>query len=157
MDGQSGSMHYDGYLSKEVAYFTQHGKNPVQQDRQENLLPEKDIVTYMEGLLKKETNKQINMAHDLLTRESPEIIRFFQDIGHITELLKSEPDRYRPVLNGDRYITETELSELLKITRRTLVEHRTTGLIPYYRLGGRILYKEKDIIKLLDENRLEAF
>ena len=92
------------------------------------------------------------MAHDLLTRESPEIIRFFQDIGHITE-----PDRYRPVLNGDRYITETELSELLKITRRTLVEHRTTGLIPYYRLGGRILYKEKDIIKLLDENRLEAF
>ena len=91
------------------------------------------------------------MAHDLLTRESPEIIRFFQDIGHITELLRSEPDRYRPVLNGDRYITEAELSESLKITRRTLVEHRTTGL------GGRILYKEKDIIKLLDENRLEAF
>ena len=50
-----------------------------------------------------------------------------------------------------------ELSESLKITRRTLVEHRTTGLIPYYRLGGRILYKEEDIIKLLDENRLEAF
>ena len=99
----------------------------------------------------------VNMAHDLLTRESPEIIRFFQDIGHITELLRNEPDRYRPVLNGDRYITEAELSESLKITRRTLVEHRTTGLIPYYRLGGRILYKEKDIIKLLDENRLEAF
>ena len=96
------------------------------------------------------------MAHDLLTRESPEIIRFFQDIGHITELLKSKPDRYRPVLNGDRYITEAELSESLKITRRTLVEHRTTGLIPYYRLGGRILYKEKDIIKLLDENRMEV-
>ena len=55
------------------------------------------------------------MAHDLLTRESPEIIRFFQDIGHITELLKSKPDRYRPVLNGDRYITEAELSESLKI------------------------------------------
>lgn len=30
------------------------------------------------------------MAHDLLTRESPEIIRFFQDIGHITELLKKQ-------------------------------------------------------------------
>lgn len=97
------------------------------------------------------------MAHDLLTRESPEIIRFFQDIGHITELLRSEPDRYRPILNGDRYITEAELSESLKITRRTLVEHRTTGLIPYYRLGGRILYKEKDIIKLLDETGWKLF
>ena len=42
------------------------------------------------------------MAHDLLTRESPEIIRFFQDIGHITELLKSEPDRYRPVLTSPK-------------------------------------------------------
>ena len=41
MDGQSGSMYHDGYLSKKVAYFTQHGKNPVQQDRQENLLSEK--------------------------------------------------------------------------------------------------------------------
>lgn len=29
------------------------------------------------------------MAHDLLTRESPEITQFFQDIGHITELLKA--------------------------------------------------------------------
>ena len=31
----------EGCISKKVAYFTQHGKNPVQQDRQENLLPEK--------------------------------------------------------------------------------------------------------------------
>lgn len=86
------------------------------------------------------------MAHDLLTRESPEIIRFFQDIGHITELLKSKPDRYRPVLNGDRYITEAELSESLKITRRTLVEHRTqpdlspiTGWEAGYFIKKRIL------------------
>lgn len=97
------------------------------------------------------------MAQDLLTKESPEIIRFFQDIEHLTRFLDSEQDRYRPVLNGERYITEAELAELLKITRRTLIEHRTTGLFPYYRLGGRILYKENDIIKLLNENRLEAF
>ncbi|WP_418211528.1 helix-turn-helix domain-containing protein [Bacteroides zhangwenhongii] len=97
------------------------------------------------------------MVRCVTPRESLEIIRFFQDIRHITEFLKREPDRYRPVLNGDRYITEAELSELLKITRQTLIEHKATGLIPYYRLGGRILYKEKDIIKLLDENRLEAF
>ena len=70
------------------------------------------------------------MAHDLLTRESPEIIRFFQDIGHITELLKSKPDRYRPVLNGDRYITEAELSESLKITRRTLLNTGQPDLSP---------------------------
>ena len=77
------------------------------------------------------------MAQDLLTKESPEIIRFFQDIEYLTRFLDSEQDRYRPVLNGERYITEAELAELLKITRRTLIEHRTTGLFPYYRLGAR--------------------
>ena len=71
--------------------------------------------------------------------KSPAAAEYMKQLGfsegyellHITELLRSEPDRYRPVLNGDRYITEAELSESLKITRRTLVEHRTTGLIPY--------------------------
>ena len=46
------------------------------------------------------------MAQDLLTKESPEIIRFFQDIEYLTRFLDSEQDRYRPVLNGERYITE---------------------------------------------------
>ena len=54
------------------------------------------------------------MAQDLLTKESPEIIRFFQDIEYLTRFLDSEQDRYRPVLNGERYITEAELAELLK-------------------------------------------
>lgn len=97
------------------------------------------------------------MAQDLLTKDSLEIIQFFQNIEYINRFLESESEKYRPVLNGERYITEAELSELLKITRRTLIEHRTTGLFPFYRLGGRILYKENDIIKLLNENRLESF
>lgn len=97
------------------------------------------------------------MAHNLLTKESPEIIRFFQDIEYLTKFLESESHKYRPVLDGERYITEAELVELLKITRRTLIEHRTNGLFPYYRLGGRILYKENDIIRLLENNRMEAF
>ena len=102
-------------------------------------------------------SEKITVSAQYGKKESPEIIRFFQDIEYLTRFLDSEQDRYRPVLNGERYITEAELAELLKITRRTLIEHRTTGLFPYYRLGGRILYKENDIIKLLNENRLEAF
>lgn len=94
---------------------------------------------------------------DLLTKESPEIIQFFQNTQYLNNFLKSESDKYRPVLNGERYITEAELSELLKITRRTLIEHRTSGLFPFYRLEGRILYKENDIIELLKKNRMEAF
>ena len=46
---------------------------------------------------------------------------------------------------------------ILRATPMIFKGFAVSGLIPYYRLGGRILYKEKDIIKLLDENRLEAF
>ena len=73
------------------------------------------------------------MAQDLLTKDSLEIIQFFQNIEYINRFLESESEKYRPVLNGERYITEAELSELLKITRRTLIEHRTPGLFPFYR------------------------
>lgn len=40
MDNQEACIMMD-ISPRKVAYFTQHGKNPVQQDRQENLLPEK--------------------------------------------------------------------------------------------------------------------
>ena len=63
----------------------------------------------------------------------------------------------RPVLNGERYMTDSELAEHLKLTRRTLAEYRITGKLPYYNVGGKLLYKEKDILVLLERNRMEAF
>lgn len=63
---------------------------------------------------------------------------------------------YRPPLNGERYITDEELSRILKINRRSLIIHRQNGVIPYYHIGGKILYKESDIEKLLRGNYYSA-
>ena len=57
----------------------------------------------------------------------------------------------RPVLNGERYITDSELAEKLKLTRRTLADYRMNGRLPYYKVGGKLLYKEKDILVLLEK------
>lgn len=97
------------------------------------------------------------MTNSLLTKESPEIVRFFEGMEYLTKLLNTETEQFRPLLNGERFITDPELARILKLTSRTLVEHRISGLLPYYKLGGKILYKEKDIIKVLENNRLEAF
>ena len=88
------------------------------------------------------------MIQSLLTKETPEIIRFFRNIGSLSEMLDKQEEKLRPVLNGERYITDCELAEQLKLTRRTLAE---------YRIGGKLLYKEKDILALLERNRVEAF
>jgi excisionase family DNA binding protein len=59
------------------------------------------------------------------------------------------PYSLRPALNGERYLTDRELSKTLNISRRTLQDYRTEGKIPYYPVGGKILYRESDIEKIL--------
>ena len=97
------------------------------------------------------------MIQSMLTKETPEIIRFFRNIGILSEMLDKQEEKLRPVLNGERYITDCELAEQLKLTRRKLAEYRINGKLPYYKIGGKLLYKEKDILALLEKNRMEAF
>ena len=63
----------------------------------------------------------------------------------------------RPVLGGERYLTDTEVSAQLKLSRHTLQDYRNEGRISYYQLGGKILYRESDIEKMLQENYQEAY
>ena len=62
-----------------------------------------------------------------------------------------------PTLGGERFLTDREVSARLKVSRRTLQDYRNNGMIAYYQLGGKILYKESDIEKMLAANYREAF
>lgn len=97
------------------------------------------------------------MTQFILTKESPEIIRFFRNISTLSKMLDDQEKNFRPVLNGERYIADSELAEKLKLTRRTLADYRMNGRLPYYKVGGKLLYKEKDILVLLEKNRVETF
>ena len=50
-----------------------------------------------------------------------------------------------------------EMEEKLKLSKRTLLDYRRYGILPYYQIGGKILYRESDIVRLLEKNRKEAF
>ena len=63
----------------------------------------------------------------------------------------------RPTLGGERFLTDREVSARLKVSRRTLQDYRNSGIIAYYQLGGKILYKESDIERMLAANYREAF
>ena len=78
---------------------------------------------------------------------------FYQRMERAMERLRVLMNEYRPVLNGERFLTDAELSERLKLSRRTLQECRSNGKITYYQIGTKILYKESDIEKLLNDNR----
>ena len=51
--------------------------------------------------------------------------------------------------SNEQFLTEKEVSAWLKVSRRTLQDYRNNGMIAYYQLGGKILYKESDIERMV--------
>lgn len=99
----------------------------------------------------------MEMGQQVLNKDSNEVKRFIEAMEGISKMLDANPLIYRPILDGNRYITEQKLSKVLKITKRTLIEYRMNGKLPYYKIGGKILYKEQDIIDILERNKVLAF
>ena len=88
----------------------------------------------------------------LLTGKHERILALFRKLDHMTDRLGS----HRPVLDGEHYLTDRELSGRLKISRRTLQEYRNEGRLPYIQLGGKVLYRESDIEKMLRDGYRKA-
>lgn len=78
-------------------------------------------------------------------KEDEDILSFFRTLDHMVERLDGLSRNYRPMLNGERFLSDRELSERLKISRRTLQEYRNEGRLPYIQLGGKVLYRESDL------------
>ena len=104
------------------------------------------------------------MGQQVLNKDSNEVKRFIEAMEGISKMLDANSliyrpilEIYRPILDGNRYITEQELSKALKITKRTLIEYRMNGKLPYYKIGGKILYREQEIIEILERNKVLAF
>lgn len=99
----------------------------------------------------------MDIGHQVLTKENDEIQKLIKVLKQISDLLDNESNIYRPVLNGERYLTEQEVSEALKLSKRTLIEYRMSGKMTYYKIGGKVLYRENDILKILEDNKIAAF
>jgi hypothetical protein len=89
---------------------------------------------------------------DLLTNEAEEIIAYHEMIlllrNRIEEILKN----YRPVMNGEIHLSGEDVCELLHISKRTLQQYRDDNILPYIQIGGKIIYKESDILTILEQN-----
>ena len=74
-----------------------------------------------------------------------------QGLENLERMLSDMEKTPKPMVKGERFLTDEELSGILRISRRTLQEYRTLGVIPYYLLQGKVLYKESDIHKMLED------
>ncbi|MCD8172171.1 MAG: helix-turn-helix domain-containing protein [Alistipes sp.] len=92
------------------------------------------------------------MKNELITKDSEIVSSFCKTLDRMVANVEKVAESCKPALNGERFLTDKELSDRLKVSRRTLQDYRDNGLLPYYRLGGKVLYKESDAEKILKDN-----
>jgi excisionase family DNA binding protein len=95
--------------------------------------------------------------NELITRSNERVSSFFKSLDCMVAGLERLAKTCKPTLGGERYLTDKEVSARLKLSRRTLQDYRDLGRIPYCQLGGKILYRESDIEKVLAENYRYTF
>lgn len=95
--------------------------------------------------------------NELMTKDSEWIIHFMGSLDRLLDKYERMTANYRPTLGGERFFTDKEVSARLKVSRRTLQDYRNEGRIPYIQLGGKILYRESDIEKILLDGYRSAY
>jgi excisionase family DNA binding protein len=85
------------------------------------------------------------------------VVSFFKAIDRMLDGIENLVRNHKPTLNGERYLNDKEVAARLRVSRRTMQDYRNDGRIPYYQLGGKLLYKESDIQRMLDEGYKDAF
>lgn len=79
---------------------------------------------------------------DILDNKSPQIGSFFTALDELSATIKQTLQNRTLHLNGEKYLTNREVCQLLRISSRTLQFWRDTGKIPFIRLKGKILYSD---------------
>ncbi len=92
------------------------------------------------------------MTDIVYTKRNERIKLFFARCKELKESLNHIRDNWRPSLNNDTFLTDAEVADIFRVTRRTLHEYREQGIIPYYAIGGKYIYSEKDVDKVLRDN-----
>lgn len=86
--------------------------------------------------------------------DSQELLKVLKDsLPYIEQVILN----YKPLFDGERYLTSEELCSILKISRRCLQDYRNNGVLPFIQLPGKILFRESDIRKVLDARFKKAY
>lgn len=97
------------------------------------------------------------MGNGLITEHDERIRSYFQALERLSESLETLFSGCKSSLDGESFYTDEELSQRLKISRRSLQDYRNQGRIPYIKLGGKILYRSSDVERMLEEGYRNEF
>lgn len=85
---------------------------------------------------------------ELLGNKSAEIAQFFTALDELFEYISQA----LPHLNGEKFLTNKDVCQMLHVSLRTLQDWRDNGIIPFIQIKGKILYRELDVFNLIAQN-----
>ena len=94
---------------------------------------------------------------ELINKDTPQVKEFISSLDSMLSGIESIVKHYKPHLNGERFLSNNEVSKKLNVSLRTLQEWRDTGLIPFIQIKGKIIYRQSDIDKLLQRYYFESW
>lgn len=92
------------------------------------------------------------MAENIPMQTKEERKEIFSILGEINSIANKLTEKSRPMFDGVRFLSDSELSRRLSISKSTLANYRLKGLFGHYSLEGKILYAEHEIETYLWQN-----
>lgn len=92
---------------------------------------------------------------ELLNRKSKEINLFFTALDELLNIIRQAMKTRTPHLNGEIYLSNRDICKYFHISPRTLQDWRDTRVIPFIQIRGKILYRESDVLKFIEDNLIE--
>ena len=89
--------------------------------------------------------------NEIITQQDPQMQMFAQLMEGTLKKLERYCSTARPILNDEVYLSSEEVCSHLRLSTRTLQEYRNSGMLPFYKIGGKILYKQSDIQTMLEK------
>lgn len=94
---------------------------------------------------------------ELINKDTPQVKEFISSLDSMLSGIESIVKHYKPHLNGERFLSNNEVSKKLNVSLRTLQEWRDTSLIPFIQIKGKIIYRQSDIDKLFQKHYFESW
>ncbi len=96
------------------------------------------------------------MYEDIVTRDSSEFKELRRNIIRAIQAVDILIDTHRPAIGNEVYLTSEEVCSLFSLSKRSLQNYRDNRQIPYTSIGGKILYPQSALHKLLESHYVRA-
>ena len=96
--------------------------------------------------------KQIEEQMKQIGNSNEDMLALLEAVVGIKNELLYIRKYFHPLLKGEIYLSGEQVCEMLHISKWTLQQYRDDGLIPFIKLERKILFRESDIVKVLEDN-----